>query len=107
MIRFGNRVNTPDINQSTRLYAELANVSVEPTAGGASGDVDGIFDDDPMCMLMTVPVSAQARKNGSQYSVWIDGSPRYGGISEKQVARTPRSALRRISAAASSASQSW
>ena len=41
-------------------------VSVEPTAGGASADVDGIFDDDPMCMLMTVPVSAQARKNGSQ-----------------------------------------
>ncbi len=39
--------------------------------------------------------------------MWIDGRPRYGGISEKHVARTPRSALRRISAAASSASQSW
>ena len=44
----------------------LPNVSVEPTAAGASAEVDGIFDDDPMCMLMTVPVSAQARKNGSQ-----------------------------------------
>ena len=40
--------------------------SVEPTAGGASAEVDGIFDDDPMCMLTTVWVSAQARKNGSQ-----------------------------------------
>jgi hypothetical protein len=44
----------------------LLNVSVEPTAAGASGDVEGIFDDDPMCMQITVPVSAQARKNGSQ-----------------------------------------
>ena len=52
-----------------RLFSEaiaLLNVSVEPTAGGASGDVDGIFDDDPMCMLTMVRVSEQARKNGSQ-----------------------------------------
>ncbi len=27
---------------------------VEPTAGGASSDVDGIFEDEPMCMLTTV-----------------------------------------------------
>ena len=66
MVSLGNRVNTPDINQSTRLYAEFANVSVDPTAGGASADVEGIFDDDPMCMLMTVPVSSQAAKKGSQ-----------------------------------------
>ena len=44
----------------------LPNVSVEPTAAGASVEVDGIFDDEPMCMLMTVLVSSQARKNGSQ-----------------------------------------
>ena len=31
-----------------------------------SADVDGIFDDDPMCMHTTVPVSWQAWKNGSQ-----------------------------------------
>ena len=30
------------------------------------GDVDGIFDDEPMCMLTTTPVSSQAAKNGSQ-----------------------------------------
>ena len=41
-------------------------VSVEPTAGGASADVDGIFDDEPMCMHTTVSVSAHAAKNGSQ-----------------------------------------
>ena len=42
------------------------NVSVEPTAAGASAEVDGIFDDEPMCMFTTVPVSAHAGKNGSQ-----------------------------------------
>ena len=26
------------------------NVSVELTMNGASGDVEGIFDDEPMCM---------------------------------------------------------
>ena len=41
-------------------------VSVEPTAAGASADVDGIFDDDPMCIDTTVSVSAHASKNGSQ-----------------------------------------
>src|SRR6266576_1159509 len=81
-------------------------VSVDPTAGGASFDVDGIFDDDPMCMHTTVPVSAHAAKNGSQSPVWMLGSPSTAGISLKHTARAPRDALRRTSAAASSASQS-
>ncbi len=58
-----------------------------------------------MCMAMTVPVSSHARRNGSQPSPWMEGSPRYGGISEKATARTPRAAFRRTSSAASSASQ--
>ena len=37
---------------------------------------------------------------------WIDGKPRNGGISENVTAWQPRAALRRISAAASFASQS-
>ena len=41
-------------------------VSVEPTAGGASAEVDGIFDELPMCMFTMVCVSLQARKKGSQ-----------------------------------------
>jgi hypothetical protein len=41
-------------------------VSVDPTAAGASADVDGIFELDPMCMQTTVSVSAHAPKNGSQ-----------------------------------------
>src|SRR3954468_18369561 len=93
----------PLISQPTREKQEWANVSVEPTAAGASFDVDGIFDDEPMCMLMTVPVSSHAAKNGSQ---WLSlsctlGRPSRGGISLKQTARTPRAALRRTSSAIS------
>jgi hypothetical protein len=81
-------------------------LSVAATPVGASPDVAGMRDDEPMCMLITVAVSAQAAKNGSQSPEWIDGSPRCGGISLKHTAWTPRSALRRTSAAARSASQS-
>ena len=42
------------------------NVSVDDTMNGASGDVAGIRDDDPMCMHTTVSVSWHAVKNGSQ-----------------------------------------
>jgi hypothetical protein len=36
------------------------------TPAGASGEVAGMRDDEPMCMLITVLVSAQAWKKGSQ-----------------------------------------
>src|SRR4051812_43619501 len=75
-------------------------------APGASIDVDGIFEPEPMCMHTIVDVSLHAAKNGSQYPEWIDGRPRYGGISLNATARTPRAALRRTSVAASSASHS-
>lgn len=103
--RFGKRSNFPLISQSTIEKQQLAKVMVEPTAGGASADVDGILLLDPMCMAMTVPVSSQAARKGSHSSVWMEGSPRWGGISEKATARTPRAALRRTSAAASRGSQ--
>src|SRR5687767_7910724 len=84
----------------------LLNDREAATATGASGDVAGMRDDEPMCMQIVVFVSSQAAKKGSQKPEWIDGNPRWGGISEKVTARTPRAALRRTSAAASSASQS-
>src|SRR3954465_1151025 len=94
----------PLINQSTMLKQQFANVSVDPTAAGASADVDGIFDPLPMCMLIVTWASLQASKNGSQWPLWMLGRPRFEGISLKQTACTPRSALRRISAAASTGS---
>jgi hypothetical protein len=54
------------MSQSTILKQQLANVSVEPTAAGASGDVLGIFEPEPICMLMVVAVSLHAAKKGFQ-----------------------------------------
>ena len=68
----------------------LPKLSVAATATGASAEVAGILDDEPMCMQTTVPVSSQAAKKGSQYPLWMLGRPRWGGISLKQTARTPR-----------------
>src|SRR6478752_5242564 len=76
------------------------------TASGASGDDVIVLVPEPMCMATTVPVSAHAWKNGSQYPEWMLGSPSHDGSSENATARTPRAALRRTSAAASSASHS-
>src|SRR6202167_4923385 len=99
-------MRTPENRKSHNDDMALPKLSAAATATGASADVAGIFDDEPMCMLTTVPVSSQAAKNGSQYPLWMLGSPRWGGISLKHTARTPRAALRRTSAAASSASHS-
>ncbi len=54
-------------------------VRIELTMNGESGDVDGIFDDDPICMLMTVSVSSHACRNGSHQRALscIDGRPRW------------------------------
>lgn len=76
ILRPGKRSNLPLISQSTIEKQQLAKVMVEPTAGGASAEVDGIFEEEPMCMAMTVPVSSQAARRGSQSSVCRDGSPR-------------------------------
>ena len=75
---------------------------------GASGDVVGIFDDDPMCMHTVVSVSWHAAKNGSQWwlASWIDGSPSGYGFSGNVTAKLPLSAQRRTSAAASCGSHS-
>src|SRR4029078_9142659 len=103
----GNRTSTPENKNSLRLAIALLKLSVAATATGASPDVAGICDDDPMCMHTTVFVSWHAKKNGSHSPEWIDGSPSLGGISLKHTACTPRAALRRTSSAASCASHSW
>ena len=52
------------------------------------------------------PQSLQTWNSGSHSPVWMVGSLRWWGSSLKQMARTPRWALRSVSAAASSTSQS-
>src|SRR5207249_5596811 len=83
------------------------NVSVELTMNGASGDVDGIFELDPMCMQSTVSVSSHAEKNGAQCS-WscTEGNPRGCGFSLNVTARLPFPAHRRTSSPASFGSHS-
>src|SRR5580698_9369866 len=97
-------MSTPEKRKSHSDDMALPKLSVAATATGASADVAGIFEDEPMCMQTTVLVSSQAAKNGSHCPLWMLGSPRWGGISLKQTARTPRAALRRTSAAARAAS---
>ncbi len=73
---------------------------------GASGDVLGMRDEEPMCMHTTVSVSSHAAKRGSQW--WLfectDGNPSGCGFSEKVMAWLPLPAQRRTSAAASAGS---
>ncbi|GIT46150.1 MAG: hypothetical protein Ct9H300mP12_07350 [Acidimicrobiales bacterium] len=78
----------------------LENVMVEDTENGASGEVVGILELDPMCMLMIVSVSSQAKRKGSQKRSlsWIDGRPSGYGFSEKATANEPLSAQRWTSA---------
>src|SRR3954452_11471685 len=104
--RAGKRTSTPEKRKSERLAIELLKLNVAATATGASLDVLGICDDEPMCMHTTVFVSSHAAKNGSHAPEWIDGRPSLGGISLEQTACKPRAALRRTSSAASCAPQS-
>ncbi len=63
----GWRASTPEQSQSTSACTEFSAVRAIPASKGASGAVIAIWDDDPMCMLMTVPVSLHASKNGVQW----------------------------------------
>ena len=62
----GKRTSTPENKKSESDAIALLKLSVAATATGASADVAGICDDEPMCMHTTVFVSWQAAKNGSQ-----------------------------------------
>ena len=64
--RRGNRMRTPEKRKSHSDDMALPKLSEAATATGASADVAGIFELDPMCMQTTLRVSSHARKNGSQ-----------------------------------------
>src|ERR671918_2297483 len=71
----GNWTSLPENSQSLIDAMALLKLSVAATALGASGEVAGMRDDDPMCMLIVVFVSSQAAMNGSHSPEWIEGSP--------------------------------
>src|SRR5207249_2308261 len=97
----GYSISFPENRKSASDAIELLNASVPPTPPGESGDATGSVDDEPMCMHSVTPVSLHTWNTGSHSPVWMLGSPSRVGSSLKQNARTPRSALRWISAAAS------
>ncbi len=103
ILRDGNRASCPERSHSTIDCWALVNVSVTSTSNGAYGLASTSLEPEPMCMQSAVPVSSQAAKKGSQNRLgsWIEGRPRWLGISVNVTARQPRAALRRISAAAS------
>jgi len=59
-------MSTPENKKSHKDDMALPKLRVAATATGASAEVAGIFDDEPMCMQTTVLVSSHAAKNGSQ-----------------------------------------
>src|SRR6476620_11866659 len=68
---------------------------------GASGDVVTSNPPEPMCIVTIVSVSSHAAQNGSQWSVWSDGSPSACGFIEKLTQCEPFAAVRWISSAMS------
>ena len=101
-----NRCSVPENTQSTIDPSAFWAYNDIEVASGASADVDGIDDDEPMCIDTVVPDSSQACHTGSHSPVYIDGRPSLDGFSEKATAKHPWAAQRRTSAAAISASHS-
>ncbi len=48
-------MSLPENSQSAIDAMALLNASVPPTPPGASGEADGLVDDDPMCMHRVTP----------------------------------------------------
>ena len=102
----GKRCSVPENTQSTIEPSAFCAYSDIDVARGASGEVEGIDDDDPMCIDTVVSVSSHASHTVSQAPVYMDGSPSLDGFSENATAKQPLAAQRRTSAAASSMSHS-
>ena len=60
----------------------------------------GTLPDVPKCIDTGISHSCTASQNGSQWSVWNEGSPSGTGFSGNDTDRAPLAAVRRISAAA-------
>ena len=84
----------------------LPKPSVAATAGGASAEVAGIFDDEPMCMHTRCRSRRRRRRTGPSSPEWIDGQPEVRRDLGEAHGAHAAPALRRTSAAASAASHS-
>ena len=78
--------NTGDHTRSAAHCTMFMGWSVIIVSMGASMAVITTWDDEPMCRQTTVPVSWQASRNGSQWSLCQLGQPSFSGFSEKVTA---------------------
>src|SRR5262249_53086198 len=102
IFRFGNFTKLSLNSQSSIVPAWFAAAPyARPARHGMSSPALRMFDAEPTCIDTTKPVSSHALNTGSQWPVWIDGSPSRRGFSEKAIDLPPRAAVRSISAAAS------
>ena len=90
------RLKTQSHTEPCALWA----LSDMDTARGASAEVVGIDEEDPMCMEIVVSVSSQAAQSASQSPVYSEEKPSLAGFSLKAMAWLPLAAQRRTSAAA-------
>ena len=100
------RCSVPENTQSASEPSAFWAYSDMEVARGASAEVAGIDDDDPMCIDTVVSVSSQASHSTSQWPVYMDGRPSLNGFSEKATAWLPLAAQRRTSSAAKCGSHS-
>ncbi|CAB4705258.1 unannotated protein [freshwater metagenome] len=106
IFRFGNSTAHPAQSHSTQAVSDNCpnRVAVSGIATSQQPSGRSPSPEEPTCRLITVSVSAQARRIGSQYRSNIDGRPKRCGRSGSVTVRNPRAALRRISAAPNSGS---
>src|ERR1019366_9575775 len=103
--RSGNDRSTGDHTRSVAAWTMFIGWRVIRQSIGASEEVITRADEDPMCMHTTTSSSLHAFHTGFQWSEWMDGQPSFDGFSEKVTAWAPLAAVRRISAAMISGSQ--
>src|SRR5215469_5266517 len=107
IFRPGNLTKLPLNSQSSSVPAWLAAAEYAMNASvGMSSEVRIRLEDEPTCIETTNPASWHACHSGSQWSVWIDGSPSLTGFSENAIDFAPRATVRSTSAAAATESHS-
>ena len=82
----GNRCSVPENTQSTKEPSAFWAYSDIEVANGASGEVVGMDDDEPMCIDTVTSASWHASHRTSHSPEYIVAQPSFEGFSEKAMA---------------------
>src|SRR3954447_2276956 len=77
----GNRASVPENTQSASEPSAFCAYIDMDVASGASGDVVGIDDEEPMCIDTVVPLSSHAVHRTSHSPEYIEAQPSFDGLS--------------------------